>query len=132
MFIFVEFWGSLGASIFGNSSLVANNTRSRLPSRISFRFLWLCFWQNSVHCGLLGIFYTPYSICLSYYASDRAVFYGNVTVLILVNGAPVFWKRFSFFRKFVSSYSIENVENSQWSLYKNMLISQMEGYFESP
>ena len=38
---FNVFWGSLGTSIFGNSSSVANNTRSRLPSRLSFHFLWL-------------------------------------------------------------------------------------------
>ena len=31
MFILEVFWGSLGASIFGNSSLAANNNRSRLP-----------------------------------------------------------------------------------------------------
>ena len=36
-------WGSLGTSIFGNSSSAASNTRSRLPSRLSFRFLWLWF-----------------------------------------------------------------------------------------
>ena len=35
-------WSSLGTSIFGNSSSAASNTRSRLPSRLSFRFLWLC------------------------------------------------------------------------------------------
>ena len=38
-------WGSLGTSIFGNSSSAANNTRSRLPSRLSFRFLWLWTYQ---------------------------------------------------------------------------------------
>ena len=43
MFTFDVCWGSLGTSIFGNSSPVANNTRSRLPSRLSFRFLWLWF-----------------------------------------------------------------------------------------
>ena len=37
-------WGSLGTSIFGNSSSAASNTRSRLPSRLSFRFLWQ--WIN--------------------------------------------------------------------------------------
>ena len=35
---------SLGTNIFGNSSSAASNTRSRLPSRLSFRFLWL--WSN--------------------------------------------------------------------------------------
>ena len=36
-------WGSLGTSIFGNSSSAARNTRSRLPSRLSFHFLWLWY-----------------------------------------------------------------------------------------
>ena len=35
-------WGSLDASIFGNSISIANNTQSRLPSRLSLRFLRLC------------------------------------------------------------------------------------------
>ena len=39
MFTFNVCWGSLGTSIFGNSSSAANNTRSKLPSRLSFRFL---------------------------------------------------------------------------------------------
>ena len=39
-------WGSLGTSIFGKSSSVASNTRSRLPSRLSFRFIWLWFFRN--------------------------------------------------------------------------------------
>ena len=34
-------WGCLGTSIFENLSSVANNTRSRPPSRLSFRFLRL-------------------------------------------------------------------------------------------
>ena len=36
-------WGSLGTSIFGNSSSAASNTRSRLHSRLSFRFLRLWY-----------------------------------------------------------------------------------------
>ena len=39
-------WGSLGTSIFRNSSSAANNTRSRLPFRLSFRFLWL--WRKEI------------------------------------------------------------------------------------
>ena len=39
-------WGSLGTSIFGNSSSAASNTRSRLPSGLSFRFLWL--WLSTL------------------------------------------------------------------------------------
>ena len=31
-------WGSLGTNIFPNSSSAESNTRSRLPSRLSFRF----------------------------------------------------------------------------------------------
>ena len=41
MFTFDEFFGSPGTSIFGNLSSAANNTRSRLPFRLSFRFLSL-------------------------------------------------------------------------------------------
>ena len=41
MFTFDVCWGSLVTIIFGNSSLAANNTWSRLPSRLFFRFLWL-------------------------------------------------------------------------------------------
>ena len=40
LFAFDVCWGSLGTSIFRNSSSAASNTRSRLPSRLSFRFLW--------------------------------------------------------------------------------------------
>ena len=40
MFTFDEFWGSVGTSIFGNSSSAANNSRLRLPSKLSF-----CFWR---------------------------------------------------------------------------------------
>ena len=47
MFTFDVCWGSLGTSIFGNSSSAANNTGTRVPSRLSFRFLWLCWnWQK--------------------------------------------------------------------------------------
>ena len=35
VFTFDVYWGSLGTSIFGNSSSAANNTWSRLPSRLS-------------------------------------------------------------------------------------------------
>ena len=42
MFKSDAFWVSLCTSIFGNSNSAANNTRTRLPSRLSFHFLWLC------------------------------------------------------------------------------------------
>ena len=49
MFTFDVFWGGLGTGIFENSSLAANNTRSRLTSRLSFLFLWLCIYvQNTL------------------------------------------------------------------------------------
>ena len=38
LFTFDVYWGGLGTSIFGNSSSAANNTRSRLASRLSFGF----------------------------------------------------------------------------------------------
>ena len=44
MFIFDIFWGSLGTSIIGDSSSPVSNTQSRLPSVLSFRFLWL--WSD--------------------------------------------------------------------------------------
>ena len=46
VFIFDEFWGSLGTSIFGNSSSTVNNTWSRLPSRLSFCFFWLWYFHD--------------------------------------------------------------------------------------
>ena len=42
MFPFDELWGSLGTRIFRNSSSATDNTPLRLPSTLSFRFLWLC------------------------------------------------------------------------------------------
>ena len=45
IFTFDVYWGNLGTSIFGNSSPAANKTWSRLPSRPSFRFLWIC-WKR--------------------------------------------------------------------------------------
>ena len=41
MFTFDVCWGSLGSNIFENPSPAVSNTRSRLPSRLSCRFLWL-------------------------------------------------------------------------------------------
>ena len=41
MFTFDLCSGSLGTSIFDNSSSAASNTLSRIPFRLSFRFLWL-------------------------------------------------------------------------------------------
>ena len=38
LFTFDEVCGSFGTSFFGNESSTVNNTRSRLPSRLSFRF----------------------------------------------------------------------------------------------
>ena len=38
-YTFDVFWYSLATSIFWNSSSTANNTRSKLPSRLSLRFL---------------------------------------------------------------------------------------------
>ena len=45
MFTFDEFWGSLDASIFWNSSSASDNTRSRLPSILSLSLLWLCSYK---------------------------------------------------------------------------------------
>ena len=42
MFIFDDLWRSLGTSILENLRSAAINTRSRLTSRLSLCFLWLC------------------------------------------------------------------------------------------
>lgn len=47
-FIFDEFWGSLGTSIFGKWSSAASNTRSWLPSRLSLRFFICDYDQDKV------------------------------------------------------------------------------------
>ena len=61
VFTFDVCWGSLGTSIFWNSSSAASNTRSRLPSRLSFRFLWLWFEENIFIMCVLSQ-YTKYKI----------------------------------------------------------------------
>ena len=68
-FIFDEFWGSLGTSIFGKWSSAASNTRSWLPSRLSFRFLWLWYKDHEVEIVLVKEFcrtHTPYHLLYSY------------------------------------------------------------------
>ena len=47
MFRFDVFWGSLGTSVFANSSSAANNARTRPPSRLSIRFLQL--WYRKLY-----------------------------------------------------------------------------------
>ena len=49
MFTCGVFLGSLGTSIFGNSSSEANNDPSRIPSRLSFCFLSLRSHLQSHH-----------------------------------------------------------------------------------
>ena len=60
MFTFDVCWGSLGTSIFGNSSSASSNTRSRLPSRLSFRFLWL--WSDLLRGYCMETFISKYFI----------------------------------------------------------------------
>ena len=65
VFTFDASWGSMGTIIFGNASSAASNTQSRLPSRLSFRFLWLwphpsCFLtsiKSKTHHGPLLLFF---------------------------------------------------------------------------
>ena len=57
MLTFDVYWGSLGTSIFESSSSAANNTRCRLPSRLSFRLLRL--WLNDLEvCMILVLWFT--------------------------------------------------------------------------
>ena len=70
-------------------------------SKIFEKINYSC-WQNSVLCDRC-ILYSPFHML---WHSDRAVLYGNVAFSFLVlstkQSIPVFWKRFLFFRKFVS------------------------------
>ena len=59
MFTFDVCWGSLGTSIFRNSSSAASNIRSKLSSRLSFPFLmtmlifgayFLIIWNGWLKC----------------------------------------------------------------------------------
>ena len=69
-FTFIVFWGRLGTSIFGNSSSAANNTRSRLPSRPSFCFLWLCInIQLYSHVNYFHFFEFTWLACQHFWQS---------------------------------------------------------------
>ena len=54
MFTFDEFWGILGLSIFRNSSSVANNTQSRLSSRLP-DYLSISYDYGVVKCDVLAV-----------------------------------------------------------------------------
>ena len=69
-FIFEEFWGSLGTSIFGKSSSAANDTRSWLPSRLSFRFLWLWYKYHEVETVLVKEFCRTHTLYHLLYSHD--------------------------------------------------------------
>ena len=60
---------SLGTNIFGNSSSAASNTRSRLPSRLSFRFLWLWYYIyiNKQWCSFFLNIFWNYTRLLEFY-----------------------------------------------------------------
>ena len=53
-------------------------------------------------------------------------------VLLTEKRYSSFLKNFLLSINLFQSLSIENVQNFHWLSYKNMLISQMEGYFENP
>ena len=62
IFTFDEFWERLSTSIFRKSSSAVINTRPRLPSRPSFRFLWLkikviCIMNSLLICNLPTLAY---------------------------------------------------------------------------
>ena len=74
MFTFDVFWYSLG--IFGNSSSAAINTRSRLTTRLSFRFLGLSivFYRlfSPRNLNLLGKY-----LLTTRYPKNRLAFYSG-------------------------------------------------------
>ena len=64
MLISDVFWSSPGTSIFRNSGSPAKNTQPRLPSRLSFRFLWTMVVHNgqslswtNVYAGVPQVIY---------------------------------------------------------------------------
>ena len=72
LFTFDVSWDSLGTSIFGNSRPASSNAGSSLPSRLSFRFLWLCSyqWFSSLWCShsyVTFLCYGPHLRCLYHY-----------------------------------------------------------------
>ena len=75
-------WSSLGTSIFGNLSSVSKNTRSKPPSRLSLRFLWLCNdWPNFI--ALLPLFIEILdNICICEPGCDIINFEINLIFLI--------------------------------------------------
>ena len=77
LFTFDVFCGSLCTSIFGNSSLAANKTWSRMHSRLYFRFLWL--WFKFVVMNSVVIF-----LCLLFYFSMTRQFFFCFFVLFFV------------------------------------------------
>ena len=84
MFTFDVFCGSLCTSIFGNSSLAANKTWSRMHSRLYFRFLWL--WFKFVVMNSVVIF-----LCLLFYFSmTRQFFFCLFFCFVFCKRKPVF------------------------------------------
>ena len=56
----------------------------------------------------------------------------NLTTLNWKSTTPVFSKRFSFSKKFISKLKYWNVQNFQWQSHENMPVSRTEGYYENP
>ena len=95
-------WGSLGTSIFGNSSSAASNTRSRLPSRLSFRFLWLWLktffitperlWKSS-HKVCAATFEHIFCVdnCVAASENNISCFLRNVRLLLKKNVQLIFF-----------------------------------------
>ena len=75
-------------------------------------------------------------ILTSTMASDRAILYGNVSFSILMlptkKRYSSFLKKVFLYKNLFQSFSIENVQNSQWLSRKNMSIFQTEVSLEYP
>ena len=75
--------------------------------------------------SVIGTFCTPRSICPEIGVFDFSIFNKNTVLKLLEKGFRVSENLFQ-------SKSIENIQNFQWLLYKNMPISQTESHFENP
>ena len=80
MLTFDVSWGSMGTSILGNAGSAASNTRTRLPSILSFRFLWL--WC-SLLILLLLLLRKVYNLLYTTFSSIFSIFDNKKVYLLL-------------------------------------------------
>ena len=112
-------WDSLGTSIFENSSLVTSNTRSRLPSRLSFRFLCLCLDRYSLLETRLRWFYSP-----SLFMSKIQQIGKDISKI------SIFWLFWLFGKEFVWLQLIKQFASTTLNPQKEATLMKMFEFYE--